>query len=196
MSEDGKNIVAMLKELRTLCEEIHRLLGTADGQIQELDKGWKPIPANVFSGLSYMLSPRQSRRQSPRHWIPQDFSRFYENDNLGHIRAFVSVILDDWEKESVLGEPLLTAGWFDCDPGNTIELRKIYSYARWHLKMPGRRDDGQLVSADSKAWPKEPLRFLHVSTLGVPLMSVRDDKELKSKIINPLIQGIKEAQGR
>ena len=194
MSEDSRNIVAMLQQLRNLCEEIHLLLGTADGQIQEIDNGWKAMNKNVFYGLSYMLS--KSPRQSPRHWIPQDFARFYENDNLGHIRAFVSVILDDWEKESILGEPLLTAGWFDYKPGNTIGPQEIYSYPRWHLKMPGRRDDGQLVSVDSKAWPKEPLRFLHVSTLGVPLMSVRDDKELKSKIINPLIQGIKESQGR
>src|SRR3972149_1860572 len=92
MSEDSRNIVAMLQQLRNLCEEIHLLLGTADGQIQEIDNGWKAMNKNVFYGLSYMLS--KSPRQSPRHWIPQDFARFYENDNLGHIRAFVSVILD------------------------------------------------------------------------------------------------------
>ena len=147
---------------------------------------------NAFSGLSYMHS--KSPRQSPRHWVPQGFFRFYKNDNFGHIRAFVSVILDDWDKESTLEETLLTAGCFDYGPDNRIETRMIYSSARWHLKMLGPHDDGRLLSAESSNGPGEPLRFRRGSTFGVPLTSVNNDVELKSKIIDPLIQPMKRFQ--
>ena len=38
MGKGGQNIVAMLRQFRNLCEEIHELLGTADRQIEEADK--------------------------------------------------------------------------------------------------------------------------------------------------------------
>lgn len=189
MSEDGKNIIAMLRQLRRLCEQISLLLKTADGLMTE--EGWKATPEinYIFAGLSYTLS-------RPRFWIPQDFFRFYKNDDLRHILAFVSVVLDDAENEKNLQEPLLTVGWFDYGSGNEVGNRWQYSYARWHLKMPERNNDGRLLSADSKAWPKESLPFTRVSTLGVPLTSIADAEGLKSRIIDPLIRGIKEIQGR
>ena len=56
-----------------------------------------------------------------------------------------------------------------------------------------READGRLLSADSSAWPQKP--FKRVATLGMALTSIVDTEGLKSKIIEPLIQGIKEAQG-
>jgi len=187
MSGDGKNIVGLMQQLRKLCEQISLLLMTADSLMS--DRGWKAEAAQPFAGLSYTLS-------SPRFWIPQDFSRFYKNDDLRHILGFVSLVLDDAESRTNLEEPLLTAGWFDYGPGEEVGKRWQYSYVRWHLKMPQRSDDGRLLLASSTTWPKEPLPFLRVSTLGVPLTSIADAEALKSGIIEPLIQGIKEAQGR
>ncbi|MDE2321550.1 MAG: hypothetical protein KGL31_06480 [candidate division NC10 bacterium] len=187
MSGDGKNIVSLMQQLRKLCEQISLLLMTADSLM--IDRGWRAETAQPFAGLSYTLS-------SPRFWIPQDFSRFYKNNNVQHILGFVSVVLDDAEGSTSLDEPLLTAGWFDYGPGVEVGKRWQYSYARWHLKMPQRSDDGRLLPASSTIWPKEPLPFLQVSTLGVPLTSILDAEALKSKIVEPLIQGIKGAQGR
>ncbi|MFQ5802325.1 MAG: hypothetical protein ACE5JQ_05435 [Candidatus Methylomirabilales bacterium] len=181
MSHDGKNIIAMMQQLRRLCEQISLLLSTADTLMD--DEGWKATGNTpVLHGISYSL-------QWPRYWIPQDFFRFYKNDNLRHILTFVSVVLDDRENEKNLMEPLLTAGWFDYGPGNEVGNRWDYPYARWHLKMPERSDDGKLLSA---AWTGE--HFLRVSTLGVPLTSIADVEGLKSKIIEPLIKGMKETQ--
>lgn len=188
MSDDGKNIIAMLQQLRSLCEQISLLLITAEGLMA--DESWKAKETGyMFAGISYTLS-------RPRFWIPQYFFRFYIKADLGHVLAFVSVVLDDVENEKNLKEPLLTAGCFDYGPGNEVGRKWAYSYARWHLKMQGRSDDGRLLSADSKAWPKESLPFTRVSTLGVPLTSIADAEGLKSRIIDPLIRGIKEIQGR
>ncbi|MBI3300798.1 MAG: hypothetical protein HYZ72_01780, partial [Deltaproteobacteria bacterium] len=99
MNEDGKNIVTMLRQLRRLCEQISLLLITADGLMA--DEGWKAKETGyMFAGISYTLS-------RPRFWIPQNFFRFYIKVNLGHILAFVSVVLDDAENEKNLQEPLL-----------------------------------------------------------------------------------------
>jgi hypothetical protein len=49
-------------------------------------------------------------------------------------------------------------------------------------------------SADASAWPGQS--FVRVSTMGVPLTSVVDAEGLKSRIIEPLIQGITRTQGR
>jgi hypothetical protein len=112
MSEDGKNIIALLQQLRRLCEEIGLLLGTADRLMS--DVAWSATDINyVFAGLKYTLA-------NPRLWIPQDFFRFYRNDKFGHVLAFVSVVLDDEKNASTLKEPLLTAGWFDYSSGNQV----------------------------------------------------------------------------
>src|SRR5207245_6025333 len=126
---------------------------TAD--ILMADEGWKTTGSTCIS-VSYTLL-------YPRFWLPRDFFRFYKN-NPGHSLTFVSVLLDDAENESHVEEPLLTAGWFNYGSGREIGNQWQYSYARWHLKMPGRIDEGKLLSADSKDWwPKEP--FVQVSTL-------------------------------
>ncbi len=183
MSDDGKNMTGMVRELRSLCERIALLLRTADALMR--DEGWETISGNAFGGLQYTLA-------KPRGWIPQDFFRIYKNNNLEHISPFVSTVLDDWKNEDNLEEPLLTAGWFDYGPwkrmGNTFD----YSWFHWHLKMPGRNDEGKLILADAKAWPRQS--FAHVATLGVPLTSIVDPESLKRTVIEPLIQGINESQ--
>jgi hypothetical protein len=186
MREDSKTLVAIMRQLRILCEEICLLLGTADNLMNE--EGWKAKGnINVFANLKYTLA-------APRCWIPQDYYRFYENDGFVHILPFVAVILDDWGKESAVNESLLTAGWFDYGSGNQVGTRWSYYFQRWHLKMPGRRDNGQLVTENANAWPKESLPFARVSTLAVPLTSIADANELKSKIIGLVTQGIRETQ--
>lgn len=185
MSEDGKNLMAVLQSLRRFCEQVSLLLGTADGLIGE--EGWKSETSTLFAGTSYILS-------WPRFWIPQYFVRFYKRDDLRHIMAFVAVLLDDAENKTNLEEPLLTAGWFDYGHGKEVKKQWDYHYARWHLKMPGRRDDGELQSEDSTTWPNESLPFVRVATLGLPLTSVVDTESLKNKVINPLIREMKRAE--
>lgn len=180
MSEDGKNIVMLFQQMRRFCEEVAQLLTTADGIM--LGNGWRNADSNVIAGLSYTLL-------RARGWIPQDVSRFYRSNKLQHIVAFISVIVDDWEKNSTLKEPLLTAGWFDYDSSNAVPTQGLYNYGRWHLTMPDRHDDGKLISTDSKNWPKES--FVRVSTLGVPLVSIIDAQGLENRIIRRLIRGMK-----
>lgn len=186
MSEDGKNITAMMQQLRRLCEEISLLLGTADTLIA--NEGWKTT-GNTCLSVSYTLA-------YPRFWIPREFFRFYKKTDLGQILIFISVLLDNAENESHLQASLLTAGWFDYGPGHEVGNQWQSSYARWHLQMPERNDEGILLSVDDSKvrWPKEP--FVRVSTLGVPLTSVVNTEGLKNKIIEPLVQGIKAAQGK
>jgi hypothetical protein len=180
MRESGKNIVMNLQAMRKLCEGISELLGTAD-QIM-LQNGWRNVDSLVIAGLSYTLA-------RPRSWIPQDVFRFYTSKN---ILAFFTVILDDWEGKSEVKESLLTAGWFEYDSGDAVPTQGVYKYARWHLKMPDRNDNGNLTSTDSRNWPRES--FVRVSTLGVPLMSLNAPG--LEGLITRLIDGIKSTVQR
>lgn len=185
MSEDGKNIVGMLQQLRRLCEELSVLPKTADAMMAEKD--WKPVDTYAVGSLSYTLV-------RPRQWLPQEVRRFYITDTFSHYLVFLSVILDDWEKENSLEEPLLTAGLIDYGSGNKAPIQGLTPYARWHLQMPNRNDEGRLISTDGIFWAKDKVPFSRVSTLGVPLTSITNSEELKSKVIEPILQGIEAIQ--
>jgi|SRR6266496_5707509 hypothetical protein len=187
MSNDGVNIVAALRGLRELCAQIALLLSSAD-KLMSRD-GWITIPGgNVYGRLAYTLA-------EPRRWIQQDIFRFYKNPKLRHLACFVSVILDDVEQPHNITVPLLTAGFFDDGVGNesgVSEKNFNYSLARWHLNMPNRNDDGNLIQVEHEPTPKES--FKRVATVAVPLLSITDNQDLQNKIITPLLQAVKEDQ--
>ena len=182
MSEDGKNIIAMIQQLRTFFEQVSLLLATADTLMAK--DSWKPAAGSACcAGISYAL-------HLPRYWLPQDLFRFYKRDDRKHILTFVSVLLPGVDDATNVEEPLLTAGWFDYGAGQEVGDNWEYSYARWHLRMPEGTADGKLRSAGSEMWQKENPIFRRVSTLGRPLTDITNAGELGNAIIDPLLQGI------
>ena len=184
MNNDGKNISTMVAQMRRLCEQIAKLLGTASEMMRE--KGWECV-SNATADNSVSLS-------KPRLWIPEYFCQFWMSENNSGKLSFISVILDNRENDSSfqIKEPLLTAGWLDYGPRKKVDDWKNAS-CTWHVFMPGRKDDGSLLVANpKKAWPDEEHPFIRISTFGVPLTSVTDAESLKSKIIDPLLKGLEK----
>jgi hypothetical protein len=181
MTQNGINIVKTLRQLRVLYQEIALLLETADGLMAR--KGWIAVGGTyVFAGLSYTLS-------QPQKWLQQDFFRLYKSHDWKNVLSFISVIVDDVERPALLTEPLLTAGCFDY--GSGVEFDNLppafnYSLPRWHLKMPNRNDNGNLITDQ----PGPETAFTRVSTLGLPLLSISDTKTLERKIIIPLLANL------
>jgi len=179
MSTDGANVVATLRHLRTFFQEIGLLLGSADNLIEK--HSWKRTGNLVYGRMSYTLS-------EPQKWLQQDIFRLYRSEHSKNVLMSVTVILDDIENPSRVTEPLLTAGCFDYPSEKElgIQLQHFnYSLPRWHLNMPGRIDDGTIITAEYN--PTQISGFVKVATLGVPLVSIETTTILEQRVILPLI---------
>jgi hypothetical protein len=183
MTSDGANVVATLRHLRTFYQEIGLLLGSADNLIEK--HSWKPTGSLVYGGMSYTLS-------EPQKWLQQDIFRLYRSEHSKNVLMFVTVIVDDIEKPSRVTEPLLTAGCFNYPSEKElgIQLQHFnYSLPRGHLNMPGRIDDGTIITAEHNPTPTSG--FVTATTIGMPLLSIENTTALEQRIINPLITEFK-----
>jgi len=151
MSEDGKNILKMVEQIRKLCEQISLLLRTADEQMGK--EGWEAYNNVVLSESSASLL-------APEKWFPHELFRFYKNGDYPHLLAYVSVLLDSYsysgldKYEEELTEPLVTAGFFDYGQGKQVGDNWEYWYSRWYGYMEKRKDDGT-IHASEKNWHED-----------------------------------------
>ena len=161
---------------------------------------WKPGRGNQYTwDLSYHI--KESNK-----WFPGEVFRFYYKENPPRVLAFVSVLLDDRHGTyDSFKEPLITAGWFDCkkkDPDliSTIMNKQLdYGHPRIHAYIKNNKNDGSIMEVNRdksqfnfKGSPK--FKFEKVSTFALPLVSISDAKDIKTKIIDPLISGIRKKQ--
>lgn len=178
MNENGKNAMKLINQIKKLYEEISLVLRTADKYMENNE--WKPKAGNTAVTWSYHLA-------YPDWWIPQDIFRFYLKEGYEHLLPFITVILFDRDNEAELTEPLISAGYFDYEKGNTISIWE-YWYAHLHVKQDSFEIDGKLLPIQLKDFDKYPFKYAY--SLATPLMQIENSQSLLENIVDPLLKGL------
>lgn len=187
MSDDGTNIIKMMEQIGTICEQSSLLLKTADKHMEK--KGWEAYSNTVINDMSKSLN-------EPKKWFPNYLFRFYLHDEYENILAFISILLVDdlyGNYEGKLTEPLITAGIFDYGEGNEVDEWE-YWYAKWY-KFHEESDNNYGTIFESKAnWIKEweekldyKFDFQSYKCFGYPLISITNEDYVVSRIVNQLL---------
>lgn len=185
MSEEGKDLLNLFKEVRIINKQIQLLLKTVDDKMKI--KGW--IAKDTVRTYS---SPSIN---SPEKWFPWFLYRFYTNNDTKYknILMYASVLLDDdiWGEYN-LPEPLFTAGYFNY---GKKEVTWNEWYAWWIFYTKNRMYDGT-PSKSSKNWKDEWKKewgtsFKDIADIqdwkcfGLPLTSITS-QNVQSKVIDPM----------
>lgn len=190
MSTDGENILKVIKQTRSICEQISLLLRTVDEQMKKA--GWD-------SEGNTAIAESSSSIQQPAQWLPSEVFRFYRHKDYPNRLAYVSILLDDdkW-KEYTIKEPLVTAGFFDYGQVKVGEQGDnwLYWYARYYgylAKDKGLSPDGQHFHFDPRtARTGDWGEFESAEVFALPLTSITNADDAKSKITDKLLELVKE----
>ena len=185
MKQQGKDILEAVRQVRRFHCEVASLLGTAAALMDM--RGWTGAGGNIATaGGSTAI-------YAPQLWGPQMAFRFFKHPKAPNVLAFVSVIIDDVDREERVQEPLISAGFYDYGDDGKAGNNWQYDYARWHLGMPGRTDDGAPYSTDPRqTWPKSSHPMQRVTTFALPLVSVGDGSTLEQRVVEPLVAEIRK----
>ena len=176
MSDDIDGIQAAIRSLRKVHEDIALLLRTAEEQMGS--QGWRPSEPSCMRDTS-------SNLKTPWKWMPTHVFLFMTNPECRGVLAFVTVILDDPNHLDHVEQPLVSAGWLER-PDGKLEGKAEYAYCHCHLRMPGRTDDGRVVTASADEL-RDVGQFTRATTLAVPLMSLHNVDDLNSRVVKPLM---------
>jgi len=178
MSEDGKNIMAMIKQMGTLFDNVQKLLMTIDDKMNE--KNWEALNNTV-------MSERSGSIQNPQKWLPDVLFRHYKNNDYKNLLVFISILLnDDQFGEYTISEPYLSIGFFDYV--NEVDVPE-YWHARWFGYFIKKVEDNKIIDS-YPGWEKDrkaKYPFKHWKCFGLPLTDITNDKDIEQKIINPLL---------
>lgn len=188
MSNDGENILKLVKQMRRLCEQVAMLLRTADEQMSKAD--WNIESSTTLSEMSYTIL-------NPTQWIPINAFRFYRHKDYPNRLAYVSVLLDDHgDRAYTIKEPLVTAGFLDYGQGKISDDE--YWYARYygHLsKDHNLKSDGQPFRFDRTMLPPDLQgKFESGRVFAVPLVSISNADDVQSHITSKLLSLLMEGK--
>lgn len=190
MAENGETILKLMGEIRKICMQIAQLLGTADQLFEE--HGW--LTANsttVTGGNSVSLN-------KPKEWVPEFYCRFYTNKKLPIVLLYIAVILDNREnnenyaakEKDEFDEPLLTSGYF-VHPNKDIGI-PVKHRCRWHVYSEDPHYNGNIYETiPGDDWGENEKDFDKLRSLAFPLVSVKNSDELKSKVVDLIINDMK-----
>jgi hypothetical protein len=176
-ASDGQNILAAMRQVRTLMVEVSKLLLETDAIMGAA--GWAPRAATtVLSGGSISVN-------SPRNWIPYRAFRFYRHEELATAIPCVSVIFDDAHQK--VTEPLVSGLVMEYETAEQLpESNALYQTATWHLYAPGRKDDGTVIHVPRDLWKGESTAKA-MRSFAVPLVSLESRDRLEQTVTGPLL---------
>ena len=183
MSEDGENILKLVKQIRNLCENTSLLLRTVDEKMEK--EGWESYSNTAISNSSASV-------QNPKQWFPDILFRFYTNNSHENMLLFVSIILDDdFFGDYKITEPIITAGCFDFGRSFKVVEDWDYYYARLYGYLKNRKDQGEIHESspgwqeelDKKYWRAESYKCF-----WLPLTSITNVQVIESKIVEPFLK--------
>lgn len=184
MSEIGENIISATGQFRTLYERIGLLLETSDDLMQQ--RGWELGRGSTCVGGSKSL-------RSPTEWLRSYVFREYLGKNK-NAASFVAVILCDpfGEAEEPVTTPLISAGYYDY--GRNGRPKNLdYEWTFCHVDFPSRKDDGTFMTNTDREWLEvDRWNVIRFSSMAVPLVKIANAGEFESKVIQPLLNYIKE----
>jgi len=183
MSEEGKNILNLFKQVRAFCVQVSNLLLTVDEQMGAEGLESYNNTAIAYSSASIM---------NPKQWVPDSFFRFYNLKEHKNVLVFVSILADDDVSQQYklkLNEPLITAGFFDYGKGKEVGDNFDYWYSSWLGYIANYIEDGKIYESKSswKEDEKEDYPFESWKCFGLPLISINKAQDVSSKITKPLV---------
>jgi len=193
MNDASKAILQVMAEARKLCEQVARLLGSADQIVAKhvvKEQHWECPKGNQTTGGNSESLLRA------KYWIPEYYFRMYTNDGCPGILLYVAVILDNREDNkryppngSAEFEPIVTAGYFDY--GQTTDGRLWPQRCRWHVYSEDDAYAGKVFETrPTKDWPENERDFLVLRSLAKPLVSVKDSTELETVVVQPILDDL------
>lgn len=181
MSSLSRRVTKAYRMLRDFHTEVATMLGAADAIFAE--HGWSDKAG------SRCQSDKSSSLHSPLYWLPRDMFRFYEKKATPNRLAFLSLLVDECDGEAELDQSLLSAGILDYGDKNKEGNEYEYWYARWHLYVDDRTDDGKLCTG---GYEDAPARIKRAVTLALPLDEITGSDALKSRVVVPLLESLSD----
>jgi hypothetical protein len=186
VSNDGQNILKLVKQMRKLCEQVAMLLRTVDEQMSKA--GWNTESNYALSELSYSIL-------NPTQWIPINAFQFYRHKDYSNRLAYVSALLDDhWDREYTTAEPLVTAGFLDYGQVKISDDENWYARYYGHLsKDHNLKADGQPFHFDKAMLPPNLQgKFENGKVFAVPLVPITNADDVRSQITSKLLNLLKD----
>ena len=188
MSADGENILKLIKQVRSLCEQLSLLLRTADESM--IKAGWQNESSNAIAEISWSI-------RNPERWMPIAAFRYYTHKDHKNLLAYVSILLDDhWDRRYAIKEPLATAGFFDYGKGAEVGENWDYWYLRYfgylskdhNLKPNGQPFHFKREIVPSSIQGKFKKLFEKGAVFALPLTSITNASEVDSLITGRLLK--------
>ncbi len=174
--DDGKNLIQMLRDVRTYFSEVAKLLGVAESMMEEhgLELAEKPAHKYGSSMLSY-----------PGDWLPYVAIRMFKLSQ-PNVRVFVSVIMDlNPDYDADFKQPIVCSGWIDFGD-QSPEVVTTYWVPSSHVRVGHHPADGKWHTTRNL----ESKNSIELRAFGVPLLSIQGEPELQSLVLQPLIKEI------
>ena len=186
MNDKGSHIVKSLQSIRDFHADVAKLLQAATSIVAE--GGW------VIPGRASACGSGGSKAiYSARYWMPEDAFQFYRNESNTTLLAYVSVVFDDVKNPENVPEPFASAGWLQFASGGPGSQGE-YQYPWCRLAMTASSElhlDGQWREVDAKAIdPKGYYPVERARTMACPLLSIGNEEELKTLIVEPLLDDL------
>ena len=186
MNNDGTSINQIFVQARTFLSEVGKLLLTADGQMSK--HGWTPEDYKIISTAGKL--------EKADEWIPEYATRFYSNDKLPLVTAYISAVFDFYDSDGRAGvkrltEPMLSYG------GLYFASKKEINWWPWHGTMHFYREN---YLTDGKFTPFEPKKIMapsccpatRIISAARPLVSITGPEVLAEKCVDPLLEQLKK----
>lgn len=182
MSDEGKSILAGLKQIRGFFEQTSLLLRTIDDQMRR--EGWKSYGNTVTSNVSQSI-------QNPKAWLPDYLFRFFFSEKNENLLLSVSILIDDdvyGEYITKMVEPFVTFGYFDYGRGKKAPDSLNYALAAWYGYYGDLSVAGTIHSRENwREDEKEKYEFESYGSAGLPLVEIRNSVDVSNKIVHPLL---------
>ena len=178
MSDDGRNILEAIRQIRGLHEDVAALLRTADTAMDE--RAWK----NAKNDNTALFEMSWSIDR-PKQWMPWDVLRFYRCDGKPTALASISVSLDDGEGR--IQEPLVSGACFDFGK----PLASV-SYPNWvgvivKADVDYEANGGWLEVTHERLEKGWNFDFRRAWCFAYPLAEVTSEEFLRKRIVGKLL---------
>lgn len=181
MEDNGRTILKAVQSVRKLMQDIARLLGAAEGMMQEA--GWD---SSIGGGTATAES--SVALSSPERWIPYYAFRFFTHPQRQDVLAFVSVILDDPDRRVQFEEPLVSMGLLEYEERTTPKGGDWdWWFARLACWTPEVTRDGEVCCPSKDVAVENASYIRRVYALALPLAQVNNGDELKENVVDPFL---------
>jgi len=192
MSEDEKNILNAMKQVRNLFKEFALILETIDDQLE--GKGFETITGSTC------LADGSSSLYSPTYWMPTHVLRFYQNAHYSNLQLYVAIYFDDDNRQDyLLNQPIISAGVFDFQT-KKVTFNGSYDRAKFFFEACAFLKKTQFIPGEiltlsiDMDWKKEvgDYAFDSATCFAYPLLSIKNSSDIEEKITKVLLKIIEE----